>query len=49
MYTTGYFEGTADFNPSAGMTNLTSAGLGDIFVSKTPSVYYELFLPLILR
>ncbi|WP_310556178.1 LamG-like jellyroll fold domain-containing protein [Flavobacterium sp.] len=34
VYTTGYFQGTADFNPSAGITNLTTAGGQDIFVSK---------------
>jgi hypothetical protein len=33
-YTTGYFEGTADFAPSEGIYNLTSAGDGDIFVLK---------------
>ncbi len=34
VYTTGYFQGTADFDPSAGVTDLASAGLADIFVSK---------------
>ncbi len=34
VYTTGYFEGTADFDPSASVANLTSAGSGDIFISK---------------
>jgi len=34
VYTTGYFEGTADFEPSAGTSNLTSAGGGNIFVAK---------------
>jgi len=37
VYTTGYFSGTADFDPSAGTSNLTSAGSGDIFVSKLDS------------
>ena len=31
---TGYFNGTADFDPSAGAANLTSAGGNDIFVAK---------------
>jgi hypothetical protein len=34
VYTTGYFEGTGDFDPGVGVINLTSAGLDDIFVSK---------------
>ncbi|MFA6510840.1 MAG: SBBP repeat-containing protein, partial [Candidatus Paceibacterota bacterium] len=34
VYTTGYFAGTADFDPGAGTSNLTSAGNADIFVSK---------------
>jgi hypothetical protein len=34
VYTTGYFAGTADFDPSSGTTNLTSAGNGDIFIQK---------------
>ena len=34
VYTTGYFNGTADFDPNAGVLNLTSAGSNDIFVSK---------------
>jgi len=34
VYTTGHFEGTADIDPGAGVFNLTSAGLYDIFISK---------------
>ncbi|SFA72941.1 Por secretion system C-terminal sorting domain-containing protein [Flavobacterium swingsii] len=34
IYTTGFFAGTVDFDPNAGVANLTSAGSTDIFVSK---------------
>jgi hypothetical protein len=34
LYITGSFEGTADFDPGAGISNLTSAGMADIFVLK---------------
>ena len=37
VYTTGYFNGTGDFDPGAGIFNLTSAGGDDIFVSKLNS------------
>ncbi len=34
IYTSGTFQGTADFDPGAGIFNLTAAGYVDIFVSK---------------
>ncbi|MFC1737368.1 SBBP repeat-containing protein [Candidatus Hydrogenedentota bacterium] len=37
VYTTGCFSRTVDFDPGPGMHNLTSAGGGDIFVSKLDS------------
>ena len=38
VYTTGYFNGTVDFDPGAGVTNLTSAGGNDSFVLKLDSL-----------
>lgn len=34
IYTTGYFKGTTDFDPSTGIFNLTDTGNNDIFVHK---------------
>ncbi|TAL58674.1 MAG: T9SS type A sorting domain-containing protein [Bacteroidetes bacterium] len=41
VYITGYFNGTADFDPGAGTSNLTSAGAEDIFFAQyTPSGFF---------
>lgn len=37
IYTTGYFQSTADFNPNGGSFQLTSFGVNDIFVLKLDS------------
>ena len=34
VYTTGYFQGTLDFDPGAGIFNITSAGNYDAFIQK---------------
>jgi len=34
IYVSGYFAGVADFDPSIGTLNITSAGLADAFVTK---------------
>jgi len=38
VYTTGYFEGTVDFDPGAGVFNLTAVSQNDIFISKLNSL-----------
>ncbi|MBU1233135.1 MAG: hypothetical protein KKD01_07885 [Proteobacteria bacterium] len=37
VYTMGHFSGTADFDPGAGISSLTSSGSSDIFISKLDS------------
>ncbi len=37
VYTTGRFSSSADFDPGAGTTTLTSSGVEDVFVSKLSS------------
>lgn len=39
VYTTGWFNGTADFDPGPDITNLTSNGGPDIFISKLAPVF----------
>jgi hypothetical protein len=34
LYTTGFFEGTVDFDPGAGVVNLSSVGARDFFIAK---------------
>ncbi|MES2763174.1 MAG: SBBP repeat-containing protein [Bacteroidota bacterium] len=34
IYTTGYFEGTVDFDPGVGATSLVAIGTSDIFINK---------------
>ncbi len=38
VYTTGYFQGTADFDPGLGTYNLTPVGYADIFILKLDSI-----------
>ncbi len=37
VYTTGFFDGTVDFDPGAPVVNLVSAGIRDVFLSKLNS------------
>ena len=37
VYTTGLFQGTADFDPGAGESTLTSSGSDDVFITKLNS------------
>ena len=39
VYTTGWFQGTSDFDPYEGTTNCTSAGSEDIFIQKLYPCY----------
>lgn len=34
VYTTGYFDGTSDFDPGSGTFNITSVGEEDVFIQK---------------
>jgi hypothetical protein len=34
VFTTGYFDGTVDFNTGVGVTNITTAGYADVFIHK---------------
>ncbi len=34
VYVTGYYDGTVDFDPGAGVANITAIGGGDIFILK---------------
>jgi PKD repeat protein len=38
VYTTGYFQSIADFDPGSGTYNLSSIGEGDIFISKFDAI-----------
>jgi hypothetical protein len=34
VYTSGYYQASVDFDPGAGVTSYTSAGLGDVWIQK---------------
>jgi hypothetical protein len=34
VYTTGFFSGTVDFDPSSGITNITSTAYSNVFITK---------------
>lgn len=38
IYTTGVFTETVDFDPNPGVFNMTSAGIGDVFICKLDSL-----------
>jgi hypothetical protein len=37
VISTGYFQGTADFDPGSGVTNIVSAGSWDVYINKLDS------------
>lgn len=37
VYTTGYFDASADFDPGAGVVTLTTTGMEDVFITKQNS------------
>ena len=50
VYTTGYFNGTVDFDHGPGTFNLTSAGSEDIYISKLGKAFDRpSFLPAIIK
>lgn len=44
VYTTGYFDGTVDFDPGAGAVTLTVTAFGDTYVSKLSSTGNYIFV-----
>jgi len=45
VYTTGYFSGIVDFDPSSSTLNLSSVGIKDIFISKIYNCDLQVSLP----